>query len=101
MNYFLNNKEWKGSPEELERFWSELTTNTWTDSLLNNMFLRNGWDIIRSLSSDHIASFESLRYLSVKELAYVPFIGSPNLSWTKPIYENKFLNPTRVLFSSL
>jgi NTE family protein len=31
--------------------------------------------------------------LSWKELAYIPFLGSPNLSWAMPAYGNKFLNP--------
>jgi NTE family protein len=94
VNYFLNNKGWKDSPDELERFWSELTAKTWIGILLNNTFIENSWDVMRFLSNNYLASFESLRrYLSVHELAYVPFMGSPNLSWTMPIYGNKFLNP--------
>ena len=98
VNYFLNNEGWKGSPDELERFWSELTAKTWVSILLNNAFIENGWDVIRFLSSNYVASFESLRrYLSVKELASVPFMGSPNLVWTMPIYGNKFLNPLELV----
>jgi NTE family protein len=94
VNYFLNKKSWKDSPNDLDRFWEELTAQTWTDILLNNVFLRNGWDVMRALSNNYIASFESVRrYLTWKELAYVPFLGSPNLSWTIPAYGNKFLNP--------
>jgi NTE family protein len=98
INYYLNNKGWKNSPDELERFWSELTAKTWVGTLLNNV-VENGWDIMRFLSNNYLASFESLRrYLSIQELAYAPFRGSPNLSWTMPIYGNKFLNPLE-LFS--
>ena len=94
VNFFLNNGNWKDSPLELERFWNKLTAQTWANGLLNNIFLRNSWDIMRALSNNYIASFESLRrYLSWKELAYVPFLGSPNLSWTLPVYGSKFLNP--------
>jgi NTE family protein len=94
VNYFLNNRNWKDSPDELQRFWNKLTAQTWADSLSNNIFLEKGWDIMRTLSNNYIASFESVRrYLSWKELAYVPFLGSPNLSWTMPIYGSKFLNP--------
>lgn len=94
VNHFLNIKSWKDSPNDLHRFWEDLTAHTWADLLLNNAFLRNGWDIMRALSNNYIASFESVRrYLSWKELAYVPFLGSPNLSWTIPTYGNKFLNP--------
>ena len=94
VNHFLNNRNWKDSPGELQHFWNKLTAQTWADTLLNNIFLRNGWDIIRALSNNYIASFESVRrYLSWKELAYVPFLGSPNLSWTMPTYGSKFLNP--------
>jgi|SRR5215207_2615618 len=39
INYFLNNKSWKDSPDELKRFWKELTAKTWADILLNNIFL--------------------------------------------------------------
>jgi hypothetical protein len=61
--------------------------------LLNNIFLWNAWNIIQVLSNHYITSIESTRrYWSWKELAYVPFLGSPNLSWTEPIYGNKFLN---------
>ena len=94
INYFLNKKSWKDSPSSLQRFWKELTAQTWADIFLNNVFLKGGWDAIRVLSNNYIASFESVRrYLSWKELAYVPFLGSPNLSWTIPTYGNKFLNP--------
>ena len=49
-------------------------------------------------SNNYVSSFESLRrYLSVQELAYIPFMGSPNLSWTMPIYGNKFLNPLELV----
>jgi len=30
---------WKDSPDELKRFWKELTAKTWADILLNNIFL--------------------------------------------------------------
>ncbi|MGA7542407.1 MAG: patatin-like phospholipase family protein, partial [Nitrososphaeraceae archaeon] len=94
VNYFLNNKNWKDSPDELQHFWNKLTAQTWADILLNNIFLQNGWDFMRALSNNYIASFESVRrYLSWKELAYVPFLGSPNLSWTMPTYGSKFLDP--------
>jgi NTE family protein len=94
VNYFLNNKGWNDSPNELQRFWKDLTARTWADFFLNNIFLRNSWDFMRALSNNYIASFESVRrYLSWKELAYIPFLGSPNLSWTMPAYGNKFLNP--------
>lgn len=94
VNYFLNNRNWKDSPDELQCFWNKLTAQTWADVLLNNNFLRNGWDIMRNLSNNYIASFESVRrYLSWKGLAYIPFLGSPNLSWTMPTYGSKFLNP--------
>jgi NTE family protein len=94
VNYFLNKKSWKDSPDELHRFWKGLTAQTWADILLNNVFLQNGWNTMRALCNNYLASFESVRrYLSWKELAYIPFLGSPNLSWTMPIYGNKFLNP--------
>ena len=94
VNYFLNNKSWEDSPSDLQRFWKELTAQTWADILLNNVYLKNGWNMMRAFSSNYFASFESIRrYLSWKELAYVPFLGSPNLSWTIPKYGNKFLNP--------
>jgi NTE family protein len=93
INYFLNNKGWKGTPGELEDFWGELTAQTWIGLLLNNAVIENSWDVLRFLSNNYLASFESLRrYLSVQELAYAPFMGSPNLSWTMPRYGNKFLN---------
>ena len=93
VNYFLNNKGWKGTPGELENFWRELTAQTWIGLLLNNAVIENSWDALRFLSNNYLASFESLRrYLSVQELAYAPFMGSPNLSWTMPRYGNKFLN---------
>jgi predicted acylesterase/phospholipase RssA len=99
VNYFLNNDGWKDSPDGLERFWIELTAKTWVGTLLNNAFIEKGWDVMRFLSNNYVSSFESLRrYLSVQELAYIPFMGSPNLSWTMPIYGNKFLNPLE-LFS--
>jgi NTE family protein len=94
VNFFLNNKSWKDSPRELQYFWNKLTAQTWANILLNNLFLRNSWDIMRAASNNYIASFESLRrYLSWRELAYVPFLGSPNLSWTMPAYGSKFLDP--------
>jgi NTE family protein len=94
VNYFLNNKSWIGSPNELQHFWKDLTAQTWADTFLNNIFLQYGWDVMRALGNNYIASFESVRrYLSWKELAYIPFLGSPNLSWTMPAYGNKFLNP--------
>jgi NTE family protein len=94
VNFFLKNRNWKDSPDKLQRFWNKLTAQTWADTLLNNIFLRNSWAILRALSNNYIASFESVRrYLSWKELAYIPFLGSPNLSWTMPVYGSKFLNP--------
>jgi NTE family protein len=96
VNFFMNNKSWKDSPHELEHFWNKLTAQTWANNLLCNIFLRNTWDIMRALSNNYIASFESLRrYLSWRELAYVPFLGSPNLSWTMPVYGSKFLDPLK------
>jgi NTE family protein len=61
VNHFLNNSNWKNSPGELQHFWNKLTAQTWADTLLNNIFLRNGWDVIRALSNNYIASFESVR----------------------------------------
>jgi NTE family protein len=94
VNFFLNNRNWRDSPGNLQHFWNKLTAQTWASIFLNNILLRNFWGFMRVLTNNYIASFESLRrYLSWRELAYVPFLGSPNLSWTMPVYGSKFLDP--------
>lgn len=61
VNYFLNNKSWIDSPNELQHFWKDLTAQTWADTFLNNIFLQYGWDVMRALGNNYIASFESIR----------------------------------------
>lgn len=94
VGYFLkNDKNWEGSSENLTDFWKGLMTTTLADRFIEkNSYVGQWWDWLRSIDPNIADTEAARRFWSIFQFAFT-ISGVPNMYFSVPQWNYKFLNP--------
>jgi NTE family protein len=93
-HFLKNNNNWEGSSEKLIDFWKGLMSPTFADIFIGkNPFINNWWDYLHNNIDPAIADADiARRFWSIFQFAFT-LSGVPNMYFSVPHYNHKFLNP--------
>jgi NTE family protein len=94
VGYFLkNNRSWEGSSEKLIDFWEGLMSTTLADMLIEkNPFIREYWNYLHAIDRNIADPESARRFWSIFQFAFT-LSGVPNMYFSIPHWNYKFLNP--------
>ena len=94
VGYFLkNNRSWEGSSKRLIDFWEGLMSPTMADMLIEkNPFIREYWNHLHAIDRNIADPESARRFWSIFQFAFT-LSGVPNMYFSIPHWNYKFLNP--------
>jgi NTE family protein len=94
VGYFLkNNRSWEGSSEKLIDFWEGLMSMTLADILIEkNPFICEYWNYLHAIDRNIADAESARRFWSIFQFAFT-LSGVPNMYFSIPHWNYKFLNP--------